>query len=328
LQRDVFRKMVYAVRIRKREAETLRSWLKENGFYAGEFQPKMTEQGEVLLPVKRNFVASNPLGLEVVNVKLLRNHVKPQPKLPFDVIGNICIFKQGRRGIRYVDEIRRLKSIYNFLTTFYLKVGVLEGVERVPPLKLLAGPDRALTVHIENGLKFYVDVKRTYFNPRLATERRRVSGLVENGEQVLDMFAGVGPFSITIAKYKGASVDAVDVNPYSIMLLKKNIEINGVKGLVNAYRSDAANFSPEKRYDRVLMNLPFNALTYLKKAIALCKRNSVLHIYLAQRSDKKDYTQDILATLRGLQKKGNVTKTRVLEYAPRLLIERYDTQLE
>src|SRR5579875_488218 len=276
--------MVYAVRIRKREAETLRSWLKENGFYAGEFQPKMTEQGEVLLPVKRNFVASNPLGLEVVNVKLLRNHVKPQPKLPFDVIGNICIFKQGRRGIRYVDEIRRLKSIYNFLTTFYLKVGVLEGVERVPPLKLLAGPDRALTVHIENGLKFYVDVKRTYFNPRLATERRRVSGLVENGEQVLDMFAGVGPFSITIAKYKGASVDAVDVNPYSIMLLKK--------------------------------------------AIALCKRNSVLHIYLAQRSDKKDYTQDILATLRGLQKKGNVTKTRVLEYAPRLLIERYDTQLE
>ncbi|MEM0272745.1 MAG: methyltransferase [Thermoprotei archaeon] len=305
----------------------MRLWLKKNGFYADEFQPKLTEQGEVLLPVKHEFVMSNTFGLNVVRTKLFRSYSRPQPRLPFDIIGDICIFKEGKRGVRYTDEVRRLKSMYRFLTTFYLKIGVLEGTERIPPLKLLDGPDKSITIHVENGLKFYVDVKKTYFNPRLATERRRISELVTSGEHVLDLFAGVGPFSITIAKYSKAKVDAVDINPHSIALLKKNIELNRVVGLVKAYNSDAACFSPKNRYDRVLMNLPFNSIVYLEKAISLCKRNAIIHLYLAQSIDKKDYTQDIVKKLSSLGKVGNITKTRVLEYAARRLIERYDVAL-
>lgn len=319
--------MVYAVQVPKEEAEKIRVWLKKNGYYLEGFRPERTEDGQVLFPVKPGF-KGEALGLKVVKAKLTKMTMAPKPRLPFDIIGDICIFKEGRRGVRYVDEIRRIRQIYRFVNTFYLKKGGLEGVERVPQLKFLGGIEKEVTLHVENGLKFLVNVKKTYFNPRLATERRRVCELMSEGELMLDMFAGVGPFSITAAKFKGVKSDALDINPVAVELLKKNVELNKVEGLVTPYNCDAASFTTDKRYNRVLMNLPFGSLKYLGKAVSLCGRSAVIHVYLAQSEQKKDYTNEILAAIGTTRSVVRIAKQRVLEYAPRLYIERYDVCLD
>ena len=74
-----------------------------------------------------------------------------------------------------------------------------------------------------------LDVKKVYFSPRLATERKRVADLVSDGEEILDMFAGVGPFPFVIAKEKSVDITAVDINEVAIQYLNENIKINKVK---------------------------------------------------------------------------------------------------
>jgi tRNA (guanine37-N1)-methyltransferase len=317
--------MVYAVRVPIREAERIRLWLKEHGYYCNSFRPKSLGDN-VLFPVNDIFLRNNNLNLNVVKVKMQKVDAVQQPRLAFDLIGDICIFKRGFRGIKYKNEIRKLKKLYKFIKTFYVKIGRLDGIERVPTLKFLSGIKKEITLHSENGLKFYVNVKKTYFNPRLATERRRICGLVSPSEEVLDLFAGVGPFSITLAKFRKVSVDAVDINPYAVSLLIKNIRINNVDNLVYPHLADAANFSSEKKYDRIIMNLPFGSLMYLRRAAQLCKEKSIIHIYLAQKAEKKDYSEEILETLRGAGRVDHIMKTEVFEYAPRLSVERYDIQ--
>lgn len=317
--------MVCALLVPKTEAEKVRVWLKRNGYYLDGFRPKRTESG-VLFPVKPS-VSEEILGFRVVEADLERIRVPPKPRLPFDIVGDICIFKEGRRGVRYVDEMRRIKETYRFVKTFYVKKGRLEGVERVPTLRFLGGVRKEVTLHIENGLKFFVNVKKTYFNPRLATERRRICEIVGASESVLDMFAGVGPFSITLAKFRGAKVDALDINPTAIRLLKKNIKINHVEGLVTPHNCDAQSFTTNERYDRILMNLPFGALRYLGKAVSLAGVGSTIHVYLAQTTQNQDYTQEILGQVGATRKIESIAKSKVLEYAPRLYIERYDVGL-
>ena len=60
-------------------------------------------------------------------------------------------------------------------------------------------------------------LKETYFSPRLANERKRITSLVKPGETVVDMFAGVAPFSIMIAKYANPKIIyAIDKNKDAI----------------------------------------------------------------------------------------------------------------
>ena len=71
-----------------------------------------------------------------------------------------------------------------------------------------------------------LDVKNVYFSPRLATERKRVQELTNDGEEILDMFAGIGPFPIVIAKEKNVNITAVDINEHAIKYLNENIKLN------------------------------------------------------------------------------------------------------
>ena len=78
-------------------------------------------------------------------------------------------------------------------------------------------------------LRFMVDVEKCYFSPRLSTERARIADLVEDGEVVLNMFAGVGPYSITIAKRKKAEVYSNELNEAAYRLHLENNRLNKVE---------------------------------------------------------------------------------------------------
>jgi tRNA (guanine37-N1)-methyltransferase len=95
------------------------------------------------------------------------------------------------------------------------------------------------------------------------------------------MFAGVGPFSIEIARHRKARVKAVELNPDAYEYMRRNIRLNRVEGLVEPILGDAAEVVPRinEAADRIIMNYPADSLSYLKYAVKAVKRGGTIHIY-------------------------------------------------
>ena len=158
------------------------------------------------------------------------------------------------------------------------KTGMVDGVFRVPSLKILAGPNRLETVHRENNCRFKVDVGKVYFNPRTGSERARVASLVKAGERVLVLFAGVGPYAIQCAKISDTIVYGCELNPIACEYMRFNARKNHVE--VDVLECDARNLPPDiGQFDRIIMPLPKIAGEFLDVAANHLKQNGVIHFY-------------------------------------------------
>ena len=142
------------------------------------------------------------------------------------------------------------------------------------------------TVHREYGHEFCLDLASVYFSPRLATERHRVVEQIEPGEQILDMFAGVGPFAIRAAS-RGASAVAVDLNETAVGYCRENARRNGVVDAVTAVAGDVRGVADDYDgwADRLVMNLPHSADEFVATAVELAGEECVLHYYDIQHED-------------------------------------------
>jgi tRNA (guanine37-N1)-methyltransferase len=164
------------------------------------------------------------------------------------------------------------------------KVGAISGTYRLREFAIIAGEPRTATVHKEHGCKYYVDMAKAYFSPRLSHEHNRVASLVQKGETVVDLFAGVGPFAVLIAKKsETAKVYAVDINPEAIEFLKSNIRLNRVENRVFPILGDARHVIEDKLLgvaDRVIMNLPEKAIEFIDAACTTVKpTGGIIHFY-------------------------------------------------
>jgi len=178
----------------------------------------------------------------------------------FDQIGHIIIIripdsltsKKKLIGETLLDQVKSAKSI------FYQSSSV-DGEFRTRDLEILAGEDKTETEYKESGCRFLVDVRNVFFSPRLSSERTRIAEFVNNDEVVVNMFGGVGIFSIIAAKMKKCTVFNIDINPFATKLCKKNIAINRLVGNVISIHGDASqviNSQLENKSDRTLMLLP------------------------------------------------------------------------
>ena len=115
------------------------------------------------------------------------------------------------------------------------------------------------------------DVAKAYFSPRLSTEHMRVASLVQQNETVVDLFAGVGPFSVLIAKKNlSVRVFAVDINPEAVEWLKVNVTVNRVENGDNPdpgrREKGLGNYARKGVADRIIMNLPETAIEFVDAA--------------------------------------------------------------
>jgi tRNA (guanine37-N1)-methyltransferase len=201
------------------------------------------------------------------------------------------------------------------------QVGGIEGEFRLRRLRHLAGEKRTSTVHRENGCAFKVDVEKCYFSPRLSTERLRIAEDVRKKERVLNMFAGVGPYSIAIARVTGAHVTGFEANALAAKLHRENNRLNRVEHLVEVHTGDAAKLGSvtRERFDRILMPLPERADAFLPVALALAKKGAMVHYYrhvLGQdESEAEDSLRKELDKL--LPKGARYQSRRVREVGPR-----------
>ena len=209
----------------------------------------------------------------------------------FDQIGNIIILripdsllsKKKIIGQVLLEKVKTAKSV------FYQSSPV-EGDYRIRRLELLAGEDKTETEYKEHGCRFKVDVEKTFFSPRLSTERLRIADLVQDGEIIINMFGGIGMFSIVAAKKKRCHVYNIDINPYAAKLCSENILLNKLKGTLDSLEGNAAEIIENKLSntgDRVLMLLPERSDEFLDSAIKALKEKGILHYYCHTHSDKK-----------------------------------------
>ena len=96
----------------------------------------------------------------------------------YDVIGDVVIVEIPEELQIHKKEIGEALLGFTKRRTIYMKKSKVKGVTRVRDLELLAGEDNPVTIHREHGTRLKLDVKKVYFSPRLATERKRVADLV------------------------------------------------------------------------------------------------------------------------------------------------------
>lgn len=201
-----------------------------------------------------------------------------------DFIGDIAVVEIPPALERYKRIVgEAILKAYNRVETVLRKAGGVRGIYRIRDYERLAGKNKTATIHREFGCLYNVDLAKAYFSPRLSYEHSRVSSLVQEKEKVVDMFAGVGPFSILIAKkHSDVHVHAIDMNPQAFELLKKNIVLNRVADKVTPILGDAKEVVSHLAgiIDRVVMNLPGAARDFLGSACTVFKpRGGIIHYY-------------------------------------------------
>lgn len=211
----------------------------------------------------------------------------------FDIIGTIAIIKipeslTSKRKLiadALIEEIRPVKSVF-------CQVSAIEGDYRLRKLELISGENSPITVYKEHGCTFKVDVINTYFSPRLSTERLRIAKLTEPNEVIVNMFGGIGTFSIIISRYnKSAKVYSIDSNPIATDMCRQNIEINKLTGNVIPVLGDAEqeiHKSLKGIAKRVLMPLPEKARDFVDAAVSSLENGSgMIHYFCHVGADNK-----------------------------------------
>ncbi|MDR0900819.1 MAG: class I SAM-dependent methyltransferase family protein [Methanobrevibacter sp.] len=179
------------------------------------------------------------------------------------------------------DQSKELKELlvkHNVKTI--AKIKNISGNLRQPEIELLAG-NQTETIHKENGSLFKLDIAKVMWSKGNTTERMRIAKLIEGGEIVVDMFAGIGYFSIPIAIHGNPKkVFSIELNPDSYTYLKENITINKIPSQkIEAILGDCAVEAPKLSADRVIMGYVKTTHNFLKPAIQCLRKGGILHYH-------------------------------------------------
>lgn len=201
-------------------------------------------------------------------------------KTSFDTIGDIVILEIPDDLIPKKKIIGKATLDFTKRKAIYMKKSAVHGTIRIRDLELIAGEDDPVTIHKEHGARLKLNVKEVYFSPRLATERKRVSDSVRDNENILDMFCGIGPFPIVIAKNNNVNIIGVDINENAIKYFKENIKLNKLKN-IEAICGDVREVSTsfKMKFDRIIMNLPGLAYDFLDIAMNLIEDDGIINYY-------------------------------------------------
>lgn len=305
------------ISVDKREGEITRRELIEMGVLDKNL--KIKQDGEhILIPVNKPVEGYGKIGNddfeEVIKEETPQELLGTHPA--YELVGDIAIIDRYESDLGNIaDALVKQKKIR---TVLYADTPV-GGEYRTRELSYLAGEKKTETVYRENKCRYLLDVSKVYFTPRLATERLRIAGQVKNGETVVDMFAGVGPFSILIAKrFPDSHVIAIDKNPEAVKYLRENVKLNKLEN-VEVKEGDVREISGMSGADHVIMNLPHSGFEFLDVAFGLIKKGGIVHFYAISHED--DLFGGTLLKIQEVAKLCNVSivpieKRAVRPYAP------------
>ena len=168
------------------------------------------------------------------------------------------------------------------VSTVLVPTGPIEGEFRIPRLERIAGNETETEV-TEQGVHWRFDAAKLMFAAGNRAERARVGRLVQPGETVVDLFAGIGYFAIPAARLgRARRVLAVEKNPVAIQYLRENAELNHVGDRVEVVVGDNRTVSlPSGEADRVFLGyLPTSVPWVLRALKTVRPEGGWLHVHL------------------------------------------------
>jgi len=190
-------------------------------------------------------------------------------------IGEILILDKHPDNI---NDINELLAIHNVKTV--IKINKISGSLRQPNIDILAGQNTE-TVHKENRSLFKLDLAKIMWSKGNTTERLRIAKLVEDNEIVIDMFAGIGYFSIPILVHSNPKkVFSIELNPDSYYYLNENIKLNKINPKkVETILGDSNNTKVAQLADRIVMGYVKTTHHFLNTAINQLKKGGTIHYH-------------------------------------------------
>ena len=266
-------------------------------------------QGQVELVRSQVELSEANFSLE----ELLRTVVPPELELPsaYEAVGHIAHLNLRKELLPYKHAIgQAMLAKLSHVKTVVNKLSTIHQVYRTFDMEVLAGEPRFDVELIEAGCRFRFDFRKVYWNSRLQVEHLRIVEACSPSDVVCDMFAGIGPFALPLAK-KGCRVLANDLNPESFEALVANAKHNRV--VVEAFNKDGREFvrtlceeSPNDDafpFNVVLMNLPKDAVEFLDVFIG-CKPNlslgaklPTIHCYAFSKPESDDLSARVKQAL-------------------------------
>ncbi|WP_457742044.1 tRNA(Phe) (4-demethylwyosine(37)-C(7)) aminocarboxypropyltransferase Taw2 [Thermococcus sp.] len=212
-------------------------------------------------------ILSKELPTELVNI-LPKHWVQ---------IGEVLILPLRKELEPYKERIAEVYAEVLGVKTV-LRKGHIHGETRKPDYEVLYGSE-TVTVHVENGVKYKLDVAKIMFSPANVKERVRMAKVAKPDELVVDMFAGIGHLSLPMAVHKRARIIAIEKDPYTFRFLVESIWLNGVQDLVTPYNIDNRDFPGENIADRVLMGYVVKTADFIPKALSIAKDEAIIHYH-------------------------------------------------
>ena len=259
----------------------------------------------------------------------------------YDILGNIALAKFDRKTSakakkQFADRIMKDNKA---IKTVLEKTGKFKGRLRKQETKHLSGEKTKEVLYRENGCVFRFNIDKTYFSPRLSNERKEIAEKIKGGD-VLVMFAGVGPYSVVIAKKsKAEKVFSNEINKEANKYVKLNIELNNVKNKVILLNGNIKNVTNKvkrglrvnnekipQKFDYIVMPRPRLKESFLKEAFMLSKKGTIIFYYdFCQEKEKYDIVRKIEDEAKKARKKIKILKIKTAgEIAPYKIRVRVD----
>ena len=205
----------------------------------------------------------------------------------FQTIGDVAIVKFKPLLLekkiliaeKYLDLLPKLKAVY-------LNSGRVKGQFRTPEkIALLVGIDNPIVKHKEHGVIYKFDFTKIMFSMGNLNERKFLATIVKEGEVIVDMFAGIGYFSLPIAKHsKPKKIFSIELNPDSFKYLTENIKLNHFEEIITPIYGDSKieviNLSNSGlKADRVIMGVFPAPKDFIKEALTIAKVEGTIYHY-------------------------------------------------
>jgi len=284
-----------ALKVPKNKAEAVKDKLIELGCL-DRTKRFIDMEGHVVIPVLDCEDIEVIAGLGIIVDAELPPRI--QPLTPYENITNVCQIPPSKLGLlpdkwellgnvlvlqlpgeleRWTEEVCSCYARELDAKTV-VRIKDIKGSTRKQNVEVLWG-DGTETIHLENGIKYSMDVAKVMFSSGNIDERVRMAGLDCKEERVVDMFSGIGYFTLPLAVYTGAKhVTAYDINPDAHHYMKRNVELNHVEDKVTPILKNCLE-AEEDVADRVIMGYLHDTHKYLEKAIKVLDKKGIIHYH-------------------------------------------------
>ena len=201
------------------------------------------------------------------------------------------------------------------------RMGEVSGDFRESGVEMLLGDDDWV-VRRESGVDYGYPMTRCMFSAGNVNERRRMGEVSSEWEVVVDLYAGIGYYTLPALVHGGATVHACEWNPEAVKALRWGLDANGVEERCTIHEGDnrVATDLLKGVADRVFLGLLPSSEGGLEVAMrVLSPIGGTLHVHgLAPSNQHASWVDGMLSSASSLRP-GSVLSnslTRVKSYAP------------